>query len=149
MSSPTLLLAFGLGSGMSPKGPGTAGSVVALLFYPLLAQLPLPLYMLVVAITIVVGAWVCGRAAGQLGVHDHGGIVLDEIAGLWLALGTFPATLPWMLGGFVLFRLFDIWKPWPICVLDRNLAGGWGIMLDDVVAGALTWLVLALVQFGL
>lgn len=142
LRDPVLLLAFGLGAGMSPKAPGTAGSLLAILCYPLLAMLPLAVYGLVVLITIVAGAWICGRAAHTLGVHDHGGIVLDEVAGVWLAMFALPATWPWLLAGFVLFRLFDIWKPWPIGWLDRRVPGGWGIMVDDLVAGAMTWLVL-------
>jgi len=143
LRDPVLLLAFGLGSGLSPKAPGTAGSLLAILAFPLLALLPLPWYLLVLAVTIVGGIWICGRAARTLGVHDHGGIVLDEIAGVWLAMATFPATWPWMVGGFVLFRLFDIVKPWPISVLDRRVHGGLGIMVDDLLAGVFTWLILA------
>jgi phosphatidylglycerophosphatase A len=105
----------------------------------------MPAYAAVLLITIVGGVWVCGRAAKTLGVHDHGGIVLDEIAGVWLAMWTFPATWPWLMAGFVVFRVFDIFKPWPINVLDRKVSGGLGIMLDDLVAGAMTWVVL----FGL
>lgn len=143
LRDPVLLLAFGFGSGLSPKAPGTAGSLLAILAFPLLALLPLPWYLLVVAVTIAGGVWICGRAARTLGVHDHGGIVLDEIASVWLAMATFPATWPWMLAGFVLFRLFDIVKPWPISVLDRRVHGGLGIMVDDVLAGVFTWLILA------
>lgn len=143
LRDPVLLLAFGFGSGLSPKAPGTAGSLLAILAFPLLALLPLPWYLLVLAVTIVGGTWICGRAARTLGVHDHGGIVLDEIAGVWLAMATFPATWPWMVAGFVLFRLFDIVKPWPISVLDRRVHGGLGIMVDDLLAGAFTWLILA------
>lgn len=143
LRDPVLLLAFGLGSGLSPKAPGTAGTVLAVLLFPLLAMLSLPAYLLVLAITIVAGIWICDRAAKKLGVHDHGGIVLDEVAGLWLAMATFPATWPWMLAGFLLFRFFDIVKPWPIRWLDRRVGGGLGIMLDDLLAGAFTWLILA------
>jgi phosphatidylglycerophosphatase A len=146
LRDPVLLLAFGFGSGLSPKAPGTAGSLLAMLAFPLLALLPLPFYLLVLAATVVAGTWICGRAADRLGVHDHGGIVLDEIAGVWLAMATFPATWPWMVAGFALFRLFDIVKPWPISWLDRRVPGGLGIMLDDLLAGALTWLVLWLVE---
>ena len=146
LRNPVLLLAFGFGSGLSPKAPGTAGSLLAILAFPALALLPLPWYLLVLAVTIVGGVWVCGRAASTLGVHDHGGIVLDEIAGVWLAMATFPATWPWMLAGFVLFRLFDILKPWPISLLDRRVPGGLGIMVDDVLAGVFAWLILAVTR---
>lgn len=146
LRDPVLLLAFGFGSGLSPKAPGTAGSVLALVLFPLLALLSLPQYLLVVAVTVGAGVWICDRAAKKLGVHDHGGIVLDEIAGLWLAMASFPATWPWMLAGFLLFRFFDIVKPWPIRWLDRRVGGGFGIMVDDLLAGVFTWLILMAVR---
>jgi len=146
LRDPVLLLAFGLGTGLSPKAPGTVGSMLAIALFPLLAMLSLPNYLLVVAATIVAGIWICGRAAKTLGVHDHGGIVLDEVAGLWLAMASFPPSWPWMLAGFLLFRLFDIVKPWPIRWLDRRVHGGFGIMVDDLLAGAFTWLILAAVR---
>lgn len=146
LRDPVLLLAFGFGSGLAPKGPGTAGSLLALALFPLLAMLPLPGYLTVLVLTTIAGTWICGRAAKTLGVHDHGGIVLDEVAGLWLALATFPASWPWMLVGFVLFRFFDIAKPWPIRWLDRRLQGGFGIMADDLLAGAFVWLILSAVR---
>jgi len=144
---PILLLAFGLGSGLSPKAPGTMGSLLAVVLFPLLALLPALGYALVVALVIVGGIWVCGQAARKLGVHDHGGIVLDEIAGIWLALATFPPSLPWLLAGFLVFRFFDIVKPWPIRWLDRKISGGFGIMVDDLLAGVFTWLVLSAVRW--
>lgn len=143
---PVLLVAFGFGSGLSPRAPGTAGTALGLALFPVLALLPLPWYLLVVAITALGGVWVCGRAAQKLGVHDHGGIVVDEIAGIWLAMAGFPATWPWLLGGFLLFRFFDIVKPWPIRWLDRQIAGGFGIMVDDLLAGVFTWLALGAVR---
>lgn len=140
---PLLLLAFGFGTGLSPRAPGTAGSLLALLLFPLIALLSPAHYLLLVAVVAVVGTPVCGIAAKRLGVHDHSGIVLDEIAGLWLALFALPMDWVWMLVGFIVFRAFDILKPWPINWFDRRLSGGIGIMLDDLVAGAFTWLVLA------
>ncbi len=139
---PVHLLAFGFGAGLLPKAPGTAGTVLAVMVFPLLAQLALPAYVAVVALTAVVGIYLCGRAAKDLGVHDHPGIVWDEIVGFWLAMIAIPATWPWVLAAFVLFRVFDIYKPWPISWCDRHLQGGTGIMLDDLLAGAFTWLIL-------
>lgn len=141
---PVLMLAFGFGSGLVPRMPGTAGSLLAVLLFPAIAWLPLSGYLAFLAVVVVVGVAVSGRASRRLGVHDHGGIVIDEFAGLWLALAGFPATLPWLVAGFVLFRLFDIWKPWPISWLDRRLSGGVGIMVDDLVAGGFAWLILCL-----
>jgi len=151
MRNPVLLLAFGFGSGLAPKAPGTFGSLAALPFFALLALLPLPLFLLVVAVVGLAGIWICGRAATIMGVHDHSGIVLDEFVGQWLTLtplvplaGWSLAALGWTVLGFALFRLFDVWKPWPIRWFDHNVDGGLGIMLDDVLAalpaGLLLWL---------
>ena len=139
---PVLLLAFGGGSGLSPVAPGTAGSLLAIALFPLLALLPLPAYLLFVAVFSLAGVWICGRAAEKLGVHDHGGIVIDEMAGMWLAMIAVPPTLPWTIAGFVLFRFFDIVKPWPIGLIDRHVQGGLGIMLDDLLAGVAALLIL-------
>ncbi|TNE79224.1 MAG: phosphatidylglycerophosphatase A [Gammaproteobacteria bacterium] len=142
LKNPVHLLAFGFGSGLSPKGPGTAGTVVGLLLWPLLAWLPLPGYLLVVVIASLVGFYLCGKTARDMGVHDHQGIVWDEMAGYWLTMTALPMTWGWALAGFVLFRLFDIWKPWPIRWFDRNVHGGVGIMVDDLLAGACAWAIL-------
>ena len=147
LRDPVLLLAFGLGSGLSPRAPGTAGSLLAMLLVPLLASLPTAYYLLFVAAFSLFGVWVCNRASRTLGVHDHGGIVIDEFAGVWLAMAAMPVTWSWLLAGFVVFRFFDIVKPWPIRVVDRRVQGGLGIMLDDLVAGAFTWLVLAAAHY--
>ena len=135
LRSPTLLLAFGFGSGLSPKAPGTMGTLAAIPLWWLLAQLPLTSYLVVVLIAAVVGITICGRAADQMGVHDHGGIVWDEFVGFWIAMAALPITWQSVILGFVLFRLFDILKPWPISWLDKKVSGGFGIMIDDVIAG--------------
>ena len=108
------------------------------------ARLVLLSYLAAVTVAALAGVYICGKTASDLGVHDHGGIVWDEMVGLWLALTIIPVSWAWVLAGFLIFRLFDIWKPWPISWLDKNITGGLGIMLDDLVAGALTWLVLFL-----
>ena len=131
------LLAFGFGAGCSPKAPGTMGTLLAVGLYLPLSRLPLELYIgMLVGVTLL-GIWICGRAASDLGVHDHPGIVWDEIAGYLLTMTAAPAGWLWILVGFGLFRLFDIWKPWPIGWLDRRVGGGLGIMLDDLVAAVL------------
>ena len=135
LRSPTLLLAFGFGSGLSPKAPGTMGTLAAIPLWWLLAQLPLTSYLIVVSIAAVVGIAICGRAADQMGVHDHGGIVWDEFVGFWIAMAALPITWQSVILGFVLFRVFDIFKPWPISWLDKRVSGGFGIMIDDVIAG--------------
>ena len=129
------MLAFGFGSGLSPKAPGTMGTLAAIPLWWLLAQLPLSTYLVVVLIAAVAGILICGRAADRLGVHDHGGIVWDEFVGFWIAMAALPVTWQSLILGFVLFRLFDILKPWPISWLDRRVSGGFGIMIDDVIAG--------------
>ncbi|MFL2530471.1 MAG: phosphatidylglycerophosphatase A [Porticoccaceae bacterium] len=129
------MLAFGFGSGLVPKAPGTMGSLVALPLWLLLYQLPMALYWLFILLATVLGIYICGRAATKLGVHDHPGIVWDEFVGLWIAMAFLSPTLSSVICGFVLFRFFDIVKPWPIGWLDKKLQGGIGIMIDDIVAG--------------
>jgi phosphatidylglycerophosphatase A len=135
MRRPVHALAFGFGAGLAPRAPGTAGSLLALPVYLLLAPLAAPLYLALLAILLLLGVWATGRCERELGVHDHPGIVFDEIVGQLIALFLAPTQWTWLLIGFGLFRLFDIWKPWPIRWLNRRVAGGWGIMLDDVAAG--------------
>ena len=128
-------LAFGFGSGLSPKAPGTIGTLAAVPLYWLISGLDLWLYTAVVLAALFLGIYLCGVASRQLNVHDHPGIVWDEFVGLWITMWAVPVTLPWLLAGFVVFRIFDIAKPWPISLLDRSVSGGMGIMIDDVVAG--------------
>lgn len=128
-------LALGFGSGLAPKAPGTFGTLAAIPLYLLLAQLPFAGYMLVVLVSCVVGVWICGRSADDFGVHDHPAIVWDEFAGFWITMALAPLSVANIVLGFALFRLFDITKPWPIGWLDKRVAGGLGIMLDDIVAG--------------
>jgi phosphatidylglycerophosphatase A len=137
LRSPVQLLAFGFGSGLAPRAPGTFGTLAALPIYWLFAGLQPPLYLLTVLGAALAGIWICGRASRELRVHDHPGIVWDEFVGLWIALFAVPPEPLWVMAGFLLFRLFDIAKPWPIGWLDRRVAGGLGIMIDDVLAGML------------
>jgi len=139
-------LAFGLGSGLSPLAPGTAGTVIAILFYLPLAMLPLWLYLAVTAALFLVGIVLCGRTSRALGVEDHPGIVWDEIVGYLVTMAGQPLGIPGIIAGFVLFRLFDIVKPWPVSLADRRVKGGLGIMLDDLLAGAYAWLALNLIM---
>lgn len=134
-SHPVHFLAFGFGSGLAPKAPGTFGTLAAVPLYLMLAQLPLGSYVLMTLIVSLVGVWICDRSSKLLGVHDHGGIVWDEFAGLLVTLTALPIGWGWLVVGFVLFRFFDILKPWPIGWLDARVPGGAGIMVDDIVAG--------------
>ena len=142
LRDPGHLLALGFGSGLAPRAPGTIGTLAAIPVYLLCAQLPLLAYLLVIAATFVMGVYLCGRTARALGVHDHPGIVWDEVVGYLLTMAFAPPGWQWVAAGFVCFRLFDIWKPWPIRVLDRSVHGGLGIMLDDLLAGLVAGLVL-------
>lgn len=142
LRDPGHLLALGFGSGLAPRAPGTFGTLAAIPVYLLCAQLPLLAYLLVIAATFVMGVYLCGRTARALGVHDHPGIVWDEVVGYLLTMAFAPPGWQWVVAGFVCFRLFDIWKPWPIRVLDRSVHGGLGIMLDDLLAGLVAGLVL-------
>jgi phosphatidylglycerophosphatase A len=135
LANPIHLLAFGFGAGLSPKAPGTVGTVVAVLIYLVLPSMPTIIYAGLILLSFVFGIWICGKTAEDLGVHDHGGIVWDEFVGYWITMFMAPSGLFWVLLGFALFRLLDIFKPWPIKWADKELAGGLGIMLDDVLAG--------------
>ncbi len=133
--NPVHLLAFGFGAGLSPKAPGTAGTAVAMLIYLLLPPMPPMVFAWLIVISFLTGLWLCGKAATDLGVHDHSGIVWDEFVGYWITMFMAPGGIIWAVLGFVLFRLLDIFKPWPIKWVDKELKGGVGIMLDDVLAG--------------
>ena len=139
---PAHFLSFGFGSGLAPVAPGTFGTLAAVPLYWLLAQVSLGYYLAAVALGTLLGVWLCGFTARTLGVHDHGAIVWDEVIGYLITMTLAPAGWPWLLVGFVLFRIFDILKPWPIRWADRRVGGGLGIMLDDVLAGVMAWLVL-------
>jgi phosphatidylglycerophosphatase A len=133
-TNPVHFLAFGFGTGLSPVAPGTFGSLPGLLLGWATLGSGAYVQLSVAAALIVAGIWICGRSSRDLGVHDHGGIVWDEIAGMYVTLLLAPPTLVGFAVAFALFRLFDIAKPWPIRDLDHRLRGGLGIMLDDLAA---------------
>jgi len=134
LSNPLHFLSLGFGSGLSPFAPGTLGTLFAIPLYLLLAQLPLAYYLLAIIVAFAIGVYLCGYTSRALGEHDHSGIVWDEFVGFWITMIAVPATWQWILAGFVLFRLFDIVKPWPVKVADEKMKGGFGIMFDDVLA---------------
>lgn len=143
LTTPEHLIAFGFGAGLAPKAPGTFGTLVGLPFWFALSWLPAPAYVIAVLVLFVFGCWVCGASSRLLQVHDYPGFVFDEIVGFLITCVALvpgvggPAWHPalQLLAAFVLFRLFDIWKPWPIRLLDRHVHGGFGIMVDDALAG--------------
>lgn len=147
LSDPAGWIASGFGSGLSPYAPGTAGSLVALLPWLALRELPLPAYALALALAFALGVWASNRVVAKLRIEDPGVIVWDEFVGQWIALAPlllWPAGWPWIAAAFVLFRVFDVCKPWPVSWADRRVGGGLGVMLDDVLAGIYAALALAL-----
>lgn len=143
---PVHWLAFGFGAGLAPRAPGTFGTLVAVPFYCLIQGWPLAAYAVWILVTFAVGVYLCDRCARDLGVHDHPGIVWDEMVGYWITMLWAPFGWQWVLLGFVWFRIFDIAKPWPIGWADRRVQGGLGIMLDDVLAGIYALLALQLTR---
>ena len=146
LTTPSGLLAFGFGSGLSPFAPGTMGTLVAIPFIFALKSLGTAGFWIVLVLLFLLGIWLCDQVSRKLGVHDHGGIVWDEMVGYWLSMAFVPLQWQWLLAAFVLFRFFDIVKPWPIRQLDRKVSGGFGIMIDDIVAALFTIIILAILQ---
>jgi len=146
LSSPGGFLAFGFGAGLSPFAPGTMGTLVAIPFTFALKSLGDTGFWIVLILLFLLGIQLCEQVTRKLGVNDHGGIVWDEMVGYWLSVAFVPLQWHWLLAAFLLFRFFDIFKPWPIRQLDRKISGGFGIMIDDVAAALFTIIILAGVQ---
>jgi phosphatidylglycerophosphatase A len=134
LRDPVLLLAFGFGTGLAPRAPGTVGSLLGIPLAWVTLAMQLHLQLILAAVLFAVGIWICGEAGKRLQVHDHPGIVWDEIVAMYLVLLALPVSVLFWTAGYLLFRLFDIWKPWPIRDLDHRLGGGLGTMLDDLLA---------------
>ncbi|PID66688.1 MAG: phosphatidylglycerophosphatase A [Gammaproteobacteria bacterium] len=134
----SLWLAFGCGSGFIRPAPGTWGTLPGVFIAYFVMPYPLLHLAVIIALTLI-GTWLCQRASAILGVHDHGGIVIDEIVGVLITLWLFQPTWQVLLLGFIAFRVFDILKPWPIRWVDKHVHGGWGIMLDDIIAAGFAW----------
>ena len=143
LTDPVNFLAFGFGTGLAPVAPGTFGSLPGVLLFWLTMGFGLYVQLGVALFLVLSGIWLCGESARRIGVHDHGGIVWDEIAGMYLTLLLAPPTIAGFAAAFALFRLFDIVKPWPIRDLDHRLGGGLGIMLDDLAAAVYALVLLA------
>ena len=136
LANPIHFLALGFGSGLAPKAPGTFGTIAAIPLVCLLAySTTLTGYVLVTLLASLIGIWLCGKTAHDMMVHDDSSIVWDEIAGLLITMIAVPLNWQTLLLGFVLFRILDILKPWPISYLDARVHGGFGIMIDDILAG--------------
>lgn len=149
LANPWNFFALGFGSGLAPVAPGTFGTLMAIPLYLLLMQFSPGVYLLILLLTFLLGIAICGVSAAKLGVHDHPGIVWDEFVGYWLTMFMAPAGWLWIVVGFVLFRFFDILKPWPIRSIDQRVSGGLGIMLDDVLAGIYSLIILQLLVYWL
>jgi phosphatidylglycerophosphatase A len=150
LKHPAQLLALGFGSGLSPKAPGTFGTLAAIPLYLMFSSALFEWQLLIVVASFFVGIYLCNVTATALGVHDHPAIVWDEFVGFWLTMLALPllgVSLDWLLLllGFIFFRLFDILKPWPILWVDQKIHGGFGIMFDDVLAGVYAGLLLSIV----
>lgn len=135
LSHPAHFFSLGFGSGLFPKAPGTAGSLLAIPLF-LLAPAPASLApaLFIIALLFAFGVWCCDLTGKALGVSDHSAIVWDEMVAMWLILALVPHTFIWITAAFLLFRLFDIWKPFPIRQFDARLKGGFGVMFDDLLA---------------
>lgn len=148
LKNPVHFLALGFGSGLIPLMPGTFGSLAALPILFVSIGCPIWLYLVVTVLACLVGIYLCGKTADDMQVHDHGSIVWDEIAGMLLTFMFVPLSLTTVTVGFLLFRLFDILKPWPIRWADTRVDGGLGIMLDDILAGMMACAVLHLLNLS-
>ncbi|MEO5561107.1 MAG: phosphatidylglycerophosphatase A [Dokdonella sp.] len=138
LAHPAGWIASGFGSGLSPFAPGTAGSAAALLPWLALRELPWPLFALIVALAFALGVWASNVVIAKLRIEDPQVIVWDEFVGQSIALAPLlwiARDWRWIIAAFLLFRLFDVWKPWPVSWADRCVKGGLGVMLDDVIAG--------------
>lgn len=146
LATPVGLLATGFGAGLAPRAPGTFGTLAAVPFAILLKTMPLAVFALAWVALLLLGVGLCSAAGKRIGVPDHGAIVWDEMVGYWLAVALVPMHWAWLVAAFALFRAFDIAKPWPVGWLERRVPGGWGVMLDDVAAGALTLVILVIAE---
>ena len=144
---PIQFIAVGFGSGLLPKMPGTYGTVVAIPLYIVMSSLSLITYTLITLALILFAIYACHVTARSFAAHDHPSIVIDEIVGYLVTMIAVPCTWLWILVGFLLFRLFDIWKPWPIRWLDHHVQGGLGIVVDDLLAGVYAAILLLLLIY--
>ena len=148
LKNPWHFLAIGFGSGLAPKAPGTFGTLAAVpLVWFCSTYLSFNLYLLLTVLFSIAGIWICGKTADDMQVHDDSSIVWDEVVGFMITMLAVPLSWQTLLAGFILFRLFDIAKPWPISYLDKNVHGGFGIMADDVLAGIFSLISLHVILF--
>ena len=144
LKDPVMCVATGFGSGLLPAVPGTWGSVAAIPFCLLLSLVPASFQIFVFTILVLFGVGICQKAEERLGSKDPGCVVFDEFMGMAVTLAGIPLSFGTVLAGFILFRIFDIAKPWPVKVFDKSYPGGAGIMLDDLAAGVYARIVLGI-----
>lgn len=146
---PVHFLAYGFGTGLAPFAPGTFGSLVGVVLFWFMSPLGAGSYAGIVAALFVVGIFICGQTARDVGAVDPGFIVYDEIVGFLVAMYMMPADWRWIAAGFVVYRVFDIWKPWPIHYAEERMGLGSGIMTDDVIAGLYTLAILQVARLAI
>ncbi len=148
---PIYFCALGFGSGLIPVAPGTFGTLAAIPLYLLMNTQSSINYLLIIIMAFIFGVWICHKVSQDLGIQDYSGIVWDEIVGYLLTMFHVPCNIKFMILGFLLFRLFDIWKPQPIRYIEQHVPGGLGVMLDDIIAALMTWMIMQLIIwiFGL
>lgn len=151
MKNPLHFASLGFGAGLSPFAPGTIGTIVAIPIYLLMFNLPVWQYLVGVLLLFVIGIGLCEATSRALGVKDHRSIVWDEIVGYLLTMAVVPRgddwPWTWIIAGFFLFRLFDVWKPWPVRIADQRVSGGLGVMLDDILAAVYALLTMELLRY--
>jgi phosphatidylglycerophosphatase A len=140
--NPLHFIAFGFGTGAIPVAPGTFGTLMAIPIYLLMQPLPKSIYFIVLTVFTLFCMWLCEKVSRDIKVHDHQGMCIDEFPGFLLTMFAVPFHLIWIIIGFILFRVFDIWKPFPIRYVDAHVKGGFGMVLDDLLAGVYSWIVL-------
>jgi len=144
---PLHFIAFGFGSGACPFAPGTLGTLFAVPFYLIACAFGDKVYAFLTLIFVLMSIYVCAKASQAVLVDDHQGMCLDEFAGFFVTMLFLPHTYIWIIAGFILFRLFDIWKPWPISYIDQHMHGGFGMIFDDVIAGVFACAILQMFKF--
>jgi len=147
LDNPIHFLAFGFGAGLLPNAPGTYGTLLAIPIVFFLKHFSWVTYIVFFIATFLIGIHICQKTSQDIKQYDHPGIVWDEVVGFILAMFLVPFEWYWLLLGFVLFRFFDIKKPWPIKTLETQVKGGLGIMVDDLAAGLYTFLILQILIF--
>lgn len=146
-TNPVHFLSFGFGSGLAPKMPGTIGTVAAIPLYLLIMGFSWPVYAVITLILIGFGIWWCDITEKAIGIPDYSGIVWDEIVGYLVTMFLAPVGWQWILLGFILFRVFDIWKPGPIGWVNKHVKGGLGVVVDDLAAALPAWIILQLLAW--